>query len=379
MNHEKIFFSRSASRGRETDYLQQVLAAQRWGGNGKFSQRCEKFLQQLTGVSALLMPSCTAGLETLCLLAGLQPGDEVIMPSFTFVSTANAVVLRGGIPVFVDIRPETMNIDERLVESAVTERTRAVIAVHYAGIACEMNALLEICNRRGLLLLEDAAQGIMAEYREQPLGSIGDGGAISFHDTKNLGCGEGGALLTRRPDWLERAEILREKGTNRSQFFRGEIDKYTWVDVGGSQLPSEFAAAVLLAQLEVAEEIQNHRIKLWNRYRSGLSRLTQIEQPFISSDRKHNGHIYWMKTDDEPQRAALIRSLAEEGIQATFHYVPLHTSPAGMRFGRFHGEDCFTTRESDRLLRLPLHSGLSLADVDRVCEHVVDFFVRSAQ
>ena len=311
------------------------------------------------------------------LLADIKPGDEVIMPSYTFVSTADAFVLRGATAVFVDIRPDTMNIDETLIESAITDKTKAIVPVHYAGVACEMDTIMDIANRHGLLVIEDAAQGVMSSYKGKALGAIGDYGCYSFHETKNYSMGEGGALLIRDPANKEKAEIIREKGTNRSKFFRGEIDKYTWVEAGSSYLPSDMNAAYLWAQLEVADQIYDNRMSTWNRYLHGLSDLAEagrIDLPFIPEGCVHNAHMFYIKAADLHERSALIRFLKERDIYTVFHYIPLHGAPAGKRYGRFHGQDRYTTRESERLVRLPLYYGLEPEKVDLVCQAIHDFY-----
>jgi dTDP-4-amino-4,6-dideoxygalactose transaminase len=311
------------------------------------------------------------------LLADIQPGDEVIMPSYTFVSTADAFVLRGAVPVFVDIRPDTMNIDENLIEAAVTEKTKAIVPVHYAGVACEMDKIMEIAEKYGLLVIEDAAQGIMSSYKGKALGTIGDFGAFSFHETKNYSMGEGGALLIRDAEHIEKAEIIREKGTNRSKYFRGQIDKYTWVDFGSSYLPSDMNAAYLYAQLEHADEINQARLECWNRYYDNLKPLAQagkIDLPVVPEGCVHNAHMFYIKAADINERTALIDFLKSKEILSVFHYIPLHTAPAGQRFGRFSGEDRFTTKESERLARLPMYYGLTLEQVDYISGAVEEFY-----
>ena len=311
------------------------------------------------------------------ILSDIRHGDEVIMPSYTFVSTADAFVLRGAKAVFVDIRQDTMNIDESLIEGAITRRTMAIVPVHYAGVSCEMDTILDIARRHNLLVIEDAAQGVMSEYKGRALGTMGDFGCYSFHETKNLSMGEGGALVIKNADMVEPAEILREKGTNRSKFFRGQIDKYTWVEAGSSYLPSELNAAYLYAQLETADEIYADRMRTWELYRSGLKELEDRERialPFIPQECRHNAHMFYIKTKDLEERTALIGHLKARGINGVFHYVPLHSSPAGRRYGRFHGEDIFTTRESERLLRLPLYYGMQESDTWEVIGAIRDFY-----
>lgn len=372
-----IPFNRPYETGREVGYIEQAIASGRLSGGGGFTSRCHELLESLIGCRRVLLThSATGALEMAALLAGIEPGDEIIMPSFTFVSTANAFVLRGGVPVFVDIRPDTLNLDERLVEEAITSRTRAIVAVHYAGIGCEMEALEEIATRRGLRLIEDAAQAILSRHRERPLGSIGACAALSFHETKNLGSGEGGALLLNDESWVERAEILWEKGTNRSRFFRGEVDRYTWVDVGSSFLMSDLVAAYLYAQLEAAHEITAARLRIWNRYHEALASLESeglLRRPVVPEHSRHNGHLYYVLVPDTSTRNRLIAALKAEEIQSVFHYVPLHSSPAGHRFGRSSGELPETDLASGRLLRLPLWVGMTPEDVDRVVSAVARF------
>ena len=343
-----------------------------------FTKKCSAWLSKQFGAKhALLTTSCTHALEMAAVLADIQPGDEVILPSYTFVSTGDAFVQRGARLVFVDIRPDTMNIDEKRIEDAVTERTRAIAVVHYAGVACAMDEILDIAGRHHLKVVEDAAQGVGAWYKDRALGTIGDFGCYSFHETKNYSMGEGGAIVFQSDETLEEAEIIREKGTNRSKFFRGEIDKYTWVNYGSSYLPSDLNAAYLWAQLEKADEIAGDRMATWDFYDRQLRPLAErgcIEQPFIPEYARHNAHMYYIKTADQPERAELIRFLRDRGIQAVFHYVPLHSAPAGRQFGRFHGEDRYTTKESERLLRLPLYYHLTQENRERVVEAVREFY-----
>ena len=325
----------------------------------------------------MLTTSCTHATEMAALLADIQPGDEVIMPSYTFVSTADAFVLRGAVAVFVDIRPDTMNMDETLIESAITSKTKAIVPVHYAGVACEMDTIMNIAKAHNLMVIEDAAQGVMSTYKGKALGTIGDYGCYSFHETKNYSMGEGGALLIQDPVNVERAEIIREKGTNRSKFFRGEIDKYTWVAAGSSYLPSELNAAYLYAQLEQAQQIFDNRMACWNRYYEQLTPLAEarrLELPVIPEGCQHNAHMFYIKVKDLDERTALISYLKQQGIQTVFHYIPLHSSPAGRALGRFHGEDRYTTRESERLLRLPMYYGLQESDVDQVVHAIRSFW-----
>ncbi len=364
--------------GTELDYLAEAVRARKISGDGQFTRRCSAWMEERFGAKrVLLTTSGTAALDMALLLCGLQPGDEVILPSYTFSSTANAAVLAGAKLVFVDIRPDTMNIDEKKIEAAVTERTRAIIVVHYAGVACEMDAIMVIARKHGLKVVEDAAQGVMATYKGRWLGTIGDFGCYSFHETKNYSMGEGGALVLNDPKYIERAEVLREKGTNRSRFYRGEIDKYTWVDFGDSFLPSELNAAFLWAQLEKAEEINENRLRSWKNYEEALSPLAaagKLELPVVPEGCGHNGHMFYVKCRDLEERTKLIAFLKERDISAVFHYVPLHSAPAGRKFGRFHGEDEVTTRHSDRLVRLPMYYGLTEEDAGRVIRAVKDFY-----
>ena len=366
-----IPFNRPYMTGQE---LNRIGAAHRFGhlaGDGHFTAQCHLWLEERTHASkALLTHSCTAALEMSALLLDLEPGDEVILPSYTFVSTANAFVLHGAVPVFVDIRPDTLNIDERLLESALTDRTRAVCVVHYAGVAAEMDTILAFAAKHGLRVVEDAAQGILASYKGRPLGTIGDLGALSFHETKNIIAGEGGALLCRDSDFAERAEILREKGTNRSRFFRGQVDRYTWVDVGSSYLPAEVTAAFLLAQMEHADEITQRRMTLWNQYHEWAQPFEEkelIRRPFIPSECTHNAHMYYMLLPSLDARTRLIDALKQRGISAVFHYVPLHSSPAGARYGRIVGSMEVTDSVAGRLVRMPLWLGLE-EHLDEVLE-----------
>ena len=349
--------------GKEMEYIRQCVEAQKICGDGSFTKKCNAWIEEKTGIAkCLLTTSCTHATELAALLAGIREGDEVIMPSYTFVSTADAFVLRGATPVFVDIRPDTMNIDERLIEAAVTERTKAIVPVHYAGVACEMDTIMEIAKRHHLFVIEDAAQGVMASYKGRALGSIGDFGCYSFHETKNYSMGEGGAILIRDEKYIEEAEIIREKGTNRSKYFRGQIDKYTWVNYGSSYLPSDMNAAYLYAQLEMAEEINDRRLQIWNTYYEGLRELEEqkkIELPVVPDGCVHNAHMFYIKTKDLTERTEFIAYMKEKGILTVFHYIPLHSAEAGKKFGRFHGEDVYTTKESERLVRLPLYYGLT--------------------
>jgi dTDP-4-amino-4,6-dideoxygalactose transaminase len=361
MSNDKIPFNRPYMTGKELDYIAEAHANGHLSGDGPFTRRCNAWLERATGAHrALLTHSCTAALEMAALLANLAPGDEVIMPSFTFVSTANAFVLRGAVPVFVDIRADTLNLDESLVEAAITSRTRAICVVHYAGVGCEMDAINALAERHGLLVIEDAAQGIMADYKGRALGALGHLAALSFHETKNLISGEGGALLINDPRFSERAEIIREKGTNRSQFFRGQVDKYTWVDVGSSYLPGEIVAAFLAAQMDEAERITNERLAIWGRYHAALADLEaagRLRRPIIPAHCRHNAHMYYLLLPDLGSRTRFIDALKCNGIQPVFHYIPLHSSPAGKRYGRASGSLDITDSVSDRLVRLPLWLG----------------------
>ena len=364
--------------GKETEYMKAAIDSHKICGDGEFTKRCNAWIEEHTGTAkALLTTSGTQALEMAALLSDIQPGDEVILPSYTFVSTANAFVLRGAKLVFVDIRPDTMNIDEKLIEDAITDKTRAIVPVHYAGVGCEMDTIMDIAKRHNLVVVEDAAQGVNAFYKGRALGSIGDYGCFSFHETKNYSMGEGGAILINRPEQIEDAEIIREKGTDRSRFFRGQVDKYTWVNIGSSFLPSDINAAYLMAQLEMADEINENRLQSWTRYNEGLQDLAQegvIELPYIPEECTHNAHMFYIKTKDMEERKALIYYLKERDIAAVFHYVPLHSAPAGLRFGRFHGEDRYTTKESERLLRLPMYYNLSESDQQKVIDAVHGFY-----
>ena len=359
-------------------YIRKAIENKKICGDGEYTKKCNAWMEEKTGSKkVMLTTSCTHATELAAILADIKEGDEVIMPSYTFVSTADAFVLRGAKAVFVDIRPDTMNIDENLIEDAITDRTRAIVPVHYAGVSCEMDKIMESAKKHNLYVIEDAAQGIMAEYKGQALGTIGDYGCYSFHETKNYSMGEGGALLIRDPEDIERAEIVREKGTNRSKFFRGQIDKYTWMDAGSSYLPSELNAAYLWAQLEKAQEIYDDRMKTWNRYYEALKELEEagkIEMPVIPEDCVHNAHMFYIKARDLEERQKLIGYLKENGIISVFHYIPLHTAPAGMKYGEFRGEDKYTTTESERLLRLPMYYGLEAENVDYIAEKVKAFY-----
>lgn len=364
--------------GKEMDYIRQAVENQKICGDGEFTGKCSRWIEEKTGTKkALLTTSCTHATELAALLSNVKEGDEVIMPSYTFVSTADAFVLRGATPVFVDIRPDTMNIDESLIEAAITDKTKAIVPVHYAGVACEMDQIMELAQKYKLVVIEDAAQGIMSTYKGKALGAIGDFGCFSFHETKNYSMGEGGALLIQDEGYIEEAEIIREKGTNRSKYFRGQVDKYTWINYGSSYLPSDMNAAYLWAQLEQADRINEFRLARWNQYREGLAPLAEeglIELPVIPKGCVHNAHMFFIKTRDIEERTAFIDFLKQNGIWAVFHYIPLHTAPAGLKFGRFHGEDRYTTRESERLVRLPLYYGLPEEQVDYIIGKVKEFY-----
>ena len=365
--------------GNEMKYIKEAIENKKICGDGVFTKKCSAWLEQKTGTAkALLTTSCTHATEMAAILADIQPGDEVIMPSYTFVSTADAFVLRGAKAVFVDIRPDTMNIDENLIEEAITERTKAIVPVHYAGVACEMDTICGIAEKYHLSVIEDAAQGVLSTYKGRQLGTIGDYGCYSFHETKNYSMGEGGALLIKDPENIERAEIIREKGTNRSKFFRGQIDKYTWMDAGSSYLPSELNAAYLWAQLEVADTILANRMRSWNMYFSSLKELEEkgyIQLPVMPKECTHNAHMFYIKTKDLEERQNLIAYLEAKGIKAVFHYIPLHSSPAGRKYGTFYGEDRYTTKESERLLRLHMYYHLEKKDIEFVVEQVKRFYL----
>lgn len=366
--------------GTEGEYISQAIASHKICGDGAFTKKCNQWMEtRFRTQKVLLTTSGTAALDMAALLCELQPGDEVILPSFTFSSTATAFALAGAKLVFVDIRPDTMNLDESKIESAITERTRVIIPVHYAGVACEMDTIMEIAHRHGLLVVEDAAQGVMSTYKGRALGTIGDFGCYSFHETKNYSMGEGGALVINNPAYNERAEILWEKGTNRSRFLRGQVDKYTWVDIGDSFLPSELNAAYLWGQLEAAELINQHRLALWETYYSDLRPLEKagrISLPVVPEGCCHNAHMFYLKCQDLEERTAFITYLKEQGISAVFHYIPLHSAPAGLKYGRFHGEDVYTTAESARLVRLPMYYGLTLEEAGRVADAVTAFYTK---
>ena len=376
-----ILFNRAPYCGTEERYIAEAIRGGKICGDGPFTKQCTAWLEERFSVQkVLLTTSGTTALDMAFLLCGLRPGDEVILPSFTFSSTATAAVLAGAKLVFVDVRPDTMNIDETKIEAAITDRTRVITVMHYAGVACEMDAVMDIARRHGLLVVEDAAQAVMSTYKGRALGTIGDLGCYSFHETKNYSMGEGGALVINRPQYNERAEILREKGTNRAKFFRGQVDKYTWVDFGDSYLPSELNAAYLWAQLEHADEINQNRLDTWNRYYETFQPLAQegkLELPVIPEGCAHNAHMFYIKLRDLEERTAFISHMKSKGVFCVFHYVPLHSAPAGLKFGRFHGEDVYTTKESERLVRLPLYYGLSAEDVRAVTAAARSFFERT--
>ena len=373
-----IDFNKPPYVGNELEYIRQAVENRKICGDGPFTKRCNAWLEErFHAQKALLTTSGTTALDMAMLLCELKPGDEVILPSYTFSSTATAAVLAGAKLVFVDVRPDTMNIDETKIESAITERTKVIVVMHYAGVACEMDAIMDLARRHGLMVVEDAAQGVMSTYKGRALGTIGDFGCYSFHETKNYSMGEGGALIINNEAYNERAEILREKGTNRSKFFRGQVDKYTWVDFGDSYLPSELNAAYLWAQLEQADAINENRLATWNAYDEAFAPLKaqgKLELPVIPEDCVHNAHMYYLKLKNLQERTAFINYMKENDVHTVFHYVPLHSAPAGLKFGRFAGEDVYTTKESERLVRLPLYYGLAQEDLEKVIRLVYDFF-----
>ena len=372
-----IDFNRPPFVGKELDYIKQAVDLGKLCGDGEFTKRCSAWMRDKFQVNHVLMTtSCTHALEMAAYLCDLKPGDEVILPSYTFVSTADAFVLRGAKLVFVDIHPETMNIDETKIEAAITEKTKVIVPVHYAGVSCAMNEILDIAKKYNLKVVEDAAQGVNAYYNGKALGTIGDFGCYSFHETKNYSMGEGGALVFQKDEYLEAAEILREKGTDRSKFFRGQVDKYTWVNYGSSYLPSDMNAAYLYAQLEMADEIDKKRHAIYDYYDKKLRPLAQagyIEQPYVPEYASHNAHMYFIKTKDLEERTKLIQYLREKGIWSVFHYIPLHSAAAGRKFGRFHGEDVYTTKESERLMRLPMFYNLEMDKVEYVAQCILDY------
>ncbi len=367
--------------GTELEYVKQAVENHKICGDGPFTKKCHVWLEQnLPCQKALLTTSGTTALEMAAILCELKPGDEVILPSFTFSTTATAFVLAGAKLVFVDVRPDTMNIDEAKIEQAITSKTRVIVPVHYAGVACEMDTIMDIAKRHNLMVVEDAAQGVMSTYKGKALGTIGDFGCFSFHETKNYSMGEGGALIINNPKYNDRAEIIREKGTNRSRFFRGQVDKYTWVDYGSSYLPSDMNAAYLWGQLEVADKINDNRLETWHAYYDTLKNLEEdgfVKLPVIPEECKHNAHMFYLKCKNLEERTEFISFLKERDIIPTFHYIPLHSSPAGMRFGRFDGKDEFTSSESDKLVRLPMYYNMQVEDRNQVVAAVKEFFTRS--
>ena len=373
-----ISFNVPPYTGREKEYVGAAIDSHKISGDGEFTKKCSAWIEEKTGTArALLTTSCTHATEMAALLAKTGPGDEVIMPSFTFVSTADAFVLRGATAVFVDIRPDTMNMDEKLIEDAITDKTKAIVPVHYAGVACEMDTIMDIAKRHDLMVIEDAAQGVMSTYKGRSLGTIGDFGCFSFHETKNFSMGEGGALLIKDERYTEDAEIIREKGTNRSKFFRGQIDKYTWVDAGSSYLPSDINAAYLYAQLEMADQITKERMDRWKAYYELLAPLRdegRIELPHVPKECVHNAHMFYIKAKNLEERTELIKHLKSCGIEAVFHYIPLHIAPAGKKYGRFAGTDRYTTSESERLVRLPMYYGLTEDETEFVCSSIRAFY-----
>ncbi len=377
-NSGMISFNIPPYIGDEDASVLEAIHSQKISGDGQFTKRCQQWIESTLGAKkALLTTSCSDALELSALLIDVQPGDEIIMPAYTFVSTANAFALRGGVPVFVDIDPCTMNLDAGLIEAAITDRTKAIVPVHYAGVSCDMRMILSLAQKYNLKVIEDAAQGVTSYYEQQALGTFGNFGCFSFHETKNYSMGEGGAILIQNEEDIDRAEIIREKGTNRSQFWRGMVDKYTWVSVGSSFLPSELNAAYLLPQLIKSEMIRNDRLRSWATYAEILRPLADegfIELPFIPDECSHNAHMFYIKAKDLDERTRLIRFLKENGVESVFHYIPLHTSPAGKSLGRFHGEDRFTTRESERILRLPMYFRLAQSDIEKACDMIGSFY-----
>jgi dTDP-4-amino-4,6-dideoxygalactose transaminase len=377
-----ITFNKPPLTGNEQQYVLQAMQSNKISGDGFFGKKCQAWFEEKLGCPKILLtPSCTAALEMAAILLDIQPGDEVIMPSYTFASTANAFVLRGAKIVFIDIRPDTMNIDETKIEAEITPKTKAIVPVHYAGVGCEMDTIMDIAQRHDLFVVEDAAQGMMSTYKGKPLGTIGHLGAYSFHETKNYTSGgEGGLLIINDERFLQCAEVIREKGTNRSQFFRGQVDKYTWVDLGSSYLPSELQAAFLWGQLEKAEEINQNRLATWNVYYEAFQPLQDngvVDFPVIPADCEHNAHMFYLKLKDLEQRTAFIDHLKANDIMAVFHYIPLHFAPAGKKFGEFFGENQYTTTESERLVRLPMYYGMSQEERKKVIVNVVEFFRES--
>lgn len=366
--------------GKEFEYMKEAVDNKKICGDGPFTKKCDAWIEDRFGTPrALLTTSGSTALDMAALLCGLKPGDEVILPSFTFSSTANSFVLAGATLVFVDVRPDTMNIDETKIEAAITDKTKVICPVHYAGVACEMDTIMAIAKKYNLMVVEDAAQGVMSTYKGKALGTIGDFGCFSFHETKNYSAGEGGAILINNPDYIERAEILREKGTNRSLFYRGQVDKYTWVDFGDSYLQSDLNAAYLWAQLEMADEINDNRLATWDFYYEAFKPLEDkgiITLPTIPKDCIHNAHMFYLKVKDLDTRQDYIQFMKDNGIMCVFHYIPLHSAPAGRKFGRFHGEDVHTTADSDRLVRLPMYYNMAQEDTKKVIEKTLEFFWR---
>lgn len=373
-----IGFNVAPFTGKELEYIKKAIENEKICGDGEFTHKCSNWMKEKFNVNnVFLTTSCTASLEMAAVLCDIKPGDEVIMPAYTFVSTADAFVSRGARVVFVDIRPDTMNINENLIEQAITSKTKVIVPVHYAGVSCEMDTILKIAKKHNLKVVEDAAQAMMSTYKGKALGTIGDFGTLSFHETKNYSMGEGGAILFNDDNYKEKAEIIREKGTNRSKFFRGQIDKYTWVDFGSSYLPSDINAAYLWAQLELAKQIYDNRMDTWNYYNDNLKQLEKeekIELPYIPKECVHNAHMFYIKTKDLQERTKLIEYLKSREIQTVFHYIPLHTSPAGKKYGRFNGEDTYTTKESERLIRLPLYYKLKKEDRKKVVDEIKKFY-----
>ena len=373
-----ISFNVAPFMGKEFNYIQEAIESRHISGDGKFTKLCDRWMEErFNAEKIMLTTSGTTALDMAMIMCDLEPGDEVILPSFTFSSTATSAVLAGANLVFVDIRPDTMNIDEDKIEEAITDRTRVISVVHYAGVSCDMDKIMDIARRHSLIVVEDAAQGVMSSYKGKALGTIGDFGCYSFHETKNYSMGEGGAIVINNPAYIEMAEILREKGTNRSKFYRGQVDKYTWVDFGDSYLPSEINAAYLWAQLEKADEINNNRMETWNFYNDSLKPLRDaglIELPTIPDYAEHNAHMYYIKLKDLETRSDFLQFMRDREIGCVFHYVPLHSAPAGRKFGRFHGEDTYTTVESDRLVRLPMYYGITEEDKETVISSIKEYF-----
>ena len=369
--------------GTELQYINSAIKSGRLSGDGEFTKKCSKWLEEKFSCKKILLTtSGSTALDMAAILCEIKPEDEVIMPSFTFASTANSFALRGARIIFVDIRPDTMNINENIIESAITEKTKVIVVVHYAGISCEMNKIIDIANKYGILVVEDAAQAVMSRYAGVALGTIGDIGCYSFHETKNFSMGEGGAVVVNNEKFIDRAEIIREKGTNRAQFFRGLVDKYTWVDIGDSFLPSELNAAYLWSQLELADSITKRRMNIWNRYYEALKIYEDnghIELPYVPSKCQHNAHMFYIKLKDLEERTAYIKHMKENGIMCAFHYVPLHTAPAGQKYGQFYGDDIYTTEESEKLVRLPLYYNLADEEVEKVILHTNEYFADYAK